>query len=184
MQRSRKRGGLRITPEQFEVDHPFIRWYASYWTRGAARCQERPGSGLSGDLFMGELAASRFSLGVDDDRVPVLGVADDDAAAIMSVPWTGAAFLRRVRRRDWIALVCHDARIEGSGTATPVQLRLWLPAAIGLLDGWIGVDPVPASLRVIEAAIRKGKPQPKGGGVLAVLPLSFKGMWERETAAA
>ena len=41
----------------------------------------------------------------------------------------------------------------------------------------------PASLRIIEAAIRSGKPIPKGGSPLAILPLSFKGIWEERAAA-
>lgn len=186
MQTTRKRRAAQISPEHFAVENPFLRWYVSYWKRGAARCVERPGGApgeVSGDIFMGELAASRFSVGVDDDKVPVLGVAEDDAEAVMSVRWASAAFLRRVQRRDWVALSCPDARIEGGGATSPVPLRLWLPATVGVLDGWLGAEPAPVSLRIVEATIRLGKPLPKGASPLAVLPLSFKGDWESREAA-
>lgn len=126
---------------------------------------------------MGELAARRFSVGVDDDKVPVLGIAEGDAEAVMSLEWSSAAFLRRVQGRDWIALACRDARIEGARADGAVGLRLWLPTTLGLLDGWIGV-PAPSTLRVVEAAIRQGKPVARSGPPIALLPLSMKGVWE------
>lgn len=180
MQSTRKRRGAQVHADYFAVDHPFVGWYASYWKSGSARYVDRtvPQGPLSGDLFMGEVAARRFSIAADDDQVPVLGVCEDDVEAVMSMTWTGAAFLRRVQRRDWVALSCPDARIQGSGSNAPVALRLWLPATMGLLDAWMGATPLPATLRIVEIAVRKGKPEPKGGPPLAVLPLSFKGVWE------
>ena len=92
--------------------------------------------------------------------------------------------MRRVQRRDWIALFCPDARMEGGGAHSPVALRMWLPATAGLLDGWLGADPAPSSMRVVEATIHRGKPEPKGTAPLAVLPLALKGSWEPEIATA
>lgn len=126
---------------------------------------------------MGELAARRFSVGIDDDKVPVLGIAEGDADAVMALEWSSAAFLRRVNGRDWIALACRDARIEGARADGAVAMRLWLPSTLGLLDGWIGV-PAPSTLRIVEAAIRQGKPVARPGPPLAILPLSLKGVWE------
>lgn len=171
MQRTRKRHGPALPPDQFALDHPFARWYASYHKRGAARCEGR-------DLYMGELAARRFSIGLDDDKVPVLGIAEDDVEAVTALSWAGAAFIRRVRGRDWIALSCKDARIEGARADAAVPLRMWLPTTDGLLDGWRGLAKPPGTLRVVEAYIRLGKPEPKGAAPLYLLPLSFKGAWE------
>ena len=184
MQRTSRRRAPDLSPDHYAVDHPFAVWYVSYWKREAARCVERPAGGdaPSGDIFMGELAATRFSLGMDDDLVPVLGVAEGDADAVMSLPWTGAALLRGVQRRDWVALSCADARMEGGGASSPVPLRLWLPCANGLLDPWVGIDPAPASIRLVEAVIRGGKPLPKGGAPLAQLALALKGSWEPQAA--
>jgi hypothetical protein len=168
MSRSTSRREQVLSPDQFALDSPFVRWYSSYHKRGAAKARGR-------DLFMGELAARRFSIGLDDDRVPVLGIAEDEVEDVMSMDWSTAAFLRRVNGRDWIALSCRDARIEGARAEDAVPLRLWLPTTHGLLDGWVGLVPSPASLRVIEVYIRNGKPVPKGTAPLAVLPLSLKG---------
>ena len=126
---------------------------------------------------MGELASRRFSIGVDDDRVPALGVAEDDADAIMSLPWNGAAFLRRVQSKDWVALSCADARVDGAKLSVPIQVRLWLPATSGLLDIWLDEEGRPTTLKLVEAAIMRGRPIPKGGNPLATLSLDFKGRW-------
>lgn len=185
MQGTRRRRAAQINPDLYDVDHPFIRWYVSYWRHDAARCVTRPGDeAMAGDLFMGELAASRFSLGVAEDRTPVLGIAEGDAEALMSIRWSGAAFLRRVQRRDWVALSCPDARIQNSSSQQLVPLRLWLPATHGMLDGWLGIDPAPNVLRLVEAAIRRGQPEAKGGAPLAELSLTFKGVWQAEPVAA
>lgn len=176
MQRSSKRRrGPALSPDQFALDHAFVRWYAAYFKREAARCVGR-------DLFMGELAARRFSIGVDEDAVPVLGVAEDDVTPFKSLKWTSAAFLRRVQGRDWIALSCKDARVEDAMSEAAVPLRLWLPTTDRLLDGWLGA-PTPRSLRIIETAIRLGKPIPKGAQPLGKLPLSLKGAWETPEGA-
>ena len=183
MQSTRKRRTSQIHSDDYAIDHPFIRWYARYWKPGAASYTERSGAEqgtVSGDVFMGEMASSRFSIGADDDRVPALGISHDDAEAVMSMPWSGAAFLRRVNRRDWIALSCLDARMQGSATPSKVPLRLWLPATIGLLDAWVGMTPVPTSLRVVAIRIIAGKPEPVPGPPLGLLPLSFKGSWEKD----
>lgn len=171
---------MMLPPEQFDLDHLFIDWYCAYHKLGAARCVTRfePDGAMSGDIFMGPLASRRFSIGLDDDRVPVLGVAEDDVGSIMALGWSGAAFLRRVQKRDWIALKCNDARIEGASSGTPVSLRLWLPCLDGLLDGWLDPDSRPSTLRIVSAAIRKGKPIPQTGSPLALLPLGFKGDWQ------
>ena len=110
MQRtSRRHGAQRLSPDGFSFENPFVRWYAGHHARGAARCLGRPqgdGRPPAGDLLMGEMAARRFSVGMDDDKVPVLGIAEGDADAVMAMAWSSAAFLRRVQGRDWIALAC------------------------------------------------------------------------------
>ena len=187
MHPTRRRRNSLAQPDHYAIEHPFLRWYSSYWKMNGARYAERatPGGGApAGDIFMGEMAARRFSIGADDDLVPSLGVAGEDIEALMSLKWTGAAFLRRVQRRDWIALSCPDARMENGGAAVEVPIRLWLPATLGLLDGWIGAQPQPTTLRIVEIDIRKGVPQPRGGPPLGILPLSLKGDWEPEAAQA
>lgn len=182
---TRRRRAAQINPDLYDMDHPFIRWYVSFWRHDGARCVTRPGDdAMAGDLFMGEMAASRFSLGVDEDRTPILGVAEGDAEALMAVRWSGAAFLRRVQKRDWVALSCPDARIQNSSSQQMVPLRLWLPATEGMLDAWLGLDPAPATIRLMEVAIRRGQPEAKGGAPLVQLPLSFKGAWQAEQVAA
>jgi len=194
MQKRRKGKGPALSPDQFALDHPFLRWYAAYHKRKAARC-------VGADLFLGELAARRFSIGVDDDKMPLFGIAEDDVEAVTALPWTSAAFLRRVKGpvlgdfiagpaggadraaevRDWIALSCKDARIEGGRSEGPVGIRLWLPTTRGLLDGWIGA-PAPQTVRIIEAAIRHGKPERTGKPPLGLIPLSLRGAWEQPPA--
>jgi hypothetical protein len=170
----KRRRSSRLSPDQFDVDSPFLQWYASYWKRNAAHCISKD---IGGDLIMGPLASRRFSIGLDDGNMPLLGIADDEAHAVMSIPWSQAAFLRGVQDRDWVVLFCSDSRITGSGTPEPVSLRLWLPTMSGLLDGWLASEPKPTMLKVIEASIAKGKPTEKGGASLALLPLAFKGVW-------
>ncbi len=185
MQRTRKKATELVPADRFAVDDPFVRWYASYWRQGAARCAERLAKDgtVSGDVFMGELASRRFAVGVDGDKVPLLGVAEEDVDAVMSVRWASAAFLRRVQGRDWIALSCRDARISASASQSPIPLRMFLPSSIGLLDGWVGLSgDQPPTLRVVETQVARGAPRLKGGAPLAILPLSFKGAWEAETA--
>jgi hypothetical protein len=177
MNRLEKRRAAEITADQYAVDHPFVRWYAAYHSRDAATSDGR-------DLRMGPLASKWFSVGIDDDRVPVLGIAEHDVEPIMSMRWTASFFLRKILGADWIVLSADDARTESPRGDDPVPLRLWLPVLPGLLDGWLEVPP-PSSLRIIETAIRRGKPQPKGGSPLALLSLGLKGKWEaREKIAA
>lgn len=182
MQATRKRRTIQLPPDQFDLEHPFIEWFAAYHKRGAASCVAvTDAAGRSGgDIFMGPIASRRFSIGLADDKVPVLGVAEDDVGAVMSLSWSGAAFVRRVRRRDWVALSCADARIEGASAGVPIAMRMWLPCVDGLLDGWLEIDKRPSTLRVVSAAIRRGKPIPKEGTPLALLPLSFAGDWKAD----
>ena len=192
--KSRKRRGPALPPEHFALDNPFIRWYAAYHRRNAARC-------VGSDLFVGELASRRFSLGVDDDKMPTLGIAEDDVEAVTALTWTSAAFLRRVKGpvlgdflagknaentevRDWVALSCKDARIEGSRADAAVGVRLWLPTTKGFLDGWLGVDR-PGTLRIVEASIKRGEPSPTSTPPLGIIPLVYKGIWaDADTKAA
>jgi hypothetical protein len=163
-----------VTPEQYAVEHPFVRWYATYQTRGAAKANGQ-------DLMMGPLASKWFSIGVDDDLLPVLGVAEHDVEAIMSMKWTAAFLVRKTKQSDWVVLACQDSRIEAPRSDTAVPIRLWLPASPGLLDGWMDVAQ-PDQLKVMEAAIRKGRPEPVGSPLLT-LPLKFKGPWTATAAA-
>jgi hypothetical protein len=181
MQPTRRRRASLAQPDHYAVEHPFLQWYSSYWKLSGARYVERsttPGAGFSGDIFMGEMAARRFSIGADDDLVPALGIVSEDVEAVMSLQWTSAAFLRRVQRRDWVALSCPDARMENGGAMAEAPIRLWLPTTLGLLDGWIGAQPQPTMLRLVEMEVRKGVPTPRGGPALGLLPLSLKGDWE------
>jgi hypothetical protein len=186
MQPSRKQKATGIDLEVFDIDHPFVRWYASFWRLRSARYVSRGQTALgmpSGDIFMGETTSRRFSLGVDDDNIPVLGVSEADIEAFMSLNWVGGAFLRRVQRRDWVALSCPDARMAGSSSPGAVPIRLWLPVTYGLLDGWVGAADLPETLRMAEITVEKGKPEPTGRP-LASLPLTFKGDWSEEIKAA
>ena len=177
MKMSRKRKisdvfGLGIPQIEHATDHPFIRWYAGYFSQDAAHSVGR-------DLFMGPLASRRFSIDTEDDGTPVLGVAEDDVESFMALRWSAAAFLKRVEKRDWVALSCRDARVERAVAKEAVALRLWLPATLGILDGWNREDPDrPKSLKIIETYIRGGKPIEKGSSSLTILPLEMKGSWE------
>ncbi|WP_097053597.1 hypothetical protein [Thalassospira xiamenensis] len=126
---------------------------------------------------MGERAARRFSIGLDDDNVPVFGIANDDVEAVMSVKWSSVAFVRGVQRKDWVVLACKDARVNEPRADDPVALRMWLPTSTGLLDGWIGFTEI-ETIRFKETTIYKGKPI-ASSEFLAVLPLAFKGNWEK-----
>ncbi len=175
----------RLKRDEFRIDAPFLRWYSAYHTRGQAECKTTSGpGGPTADFMMGELASRRFSLGVDDDGVIVLGVAEEDSEAVMSIPWVGAAMLRRLASRDWIALSARDGRVEGAKMSSPMQVRLWLPTTSGLLDTWMDEELRPVSLRVIEASIVRGRPLPKGEPPLAILPLTFKGRWTEAATEA
>ncbi len=187
MERSRKQRATGIHPDLYDTDHPFLRWYSSYWRLRDASyvARKETSSGMpSGDIFMGEIASRRFSLGADDDNIPALGIAEDDVPSVMALRWTSAAFLRSVNRRDWVALSCTDARLSSAADAGAVPIRLWLPTSIGLLDGWLGVATPPTSLRIVSVGIVRGKPVPSAGSPLAELPLTFKGDWTAHEKAA
>lgn len=171
----------RLPTDQFSFENPFIRWFALYHSRGEAKCITRTKNGvMSADIIMGELASRKFSIGMDDDKIPVLGIAESESDDVMCLPWNSAAFLRKVQGGDWIALACRDARTEGAKAREPIALRLWLPATTGLLDGWIGLEEPPASLRIIETVVTKGKALSKDEPALAMLPLGLKGVWNPE----
>ena len=170
----------KLKREDFRLESPFLRWYTAYQTRGQGECRTTTGAtGPTADFMMGELASRRFSLGVDEDGVIVLGVASEDSEAVMSIPWVGAAMLRRLASRDWIALSARDGRVEGAKMSSPMQMRLWLPTTSGLLDTWMDTSLRPVSMRIIEASIVRGRPIPKGEPPLAILPLTFKGRWDK-----
>ena len=179
-----------VAPEQFAINHPFIQWYSSYWSRGSGRSVMKTSNNegdtgdetITCDLIMGEMASSRFSIGVDDDNIPVLGLAEGDSDSVMSMPWSKVAFIRRIMGMDWVALASNDARIDKAGSDVPTLMRLWLPANFGVLDGWNTGFKRPVSIKLIEVAIRHGRPVSKDVAPLAILPLSFRGDWVPEDA--
>ena len=171
----------RLPTDQFSFDNSFLRWFALYHSRGEAKCITKVKDGqISADIMMGELASRKFSIGMDDDKIPVLGIAETESDDVMSLPWHSAAFLRRVQGGDWVALACRDSRVEGAKARDPISIRLWLPTSTGLLDGWIGAEEQPACLKIIETLVRDGKALSKGQDALALLPLGFKGVWAPE----
>lgn len=179
MPKLRKRRDISAIADRYDTDHPFVRWFAAYSARDAATSE-------GADVMMGPLASNWFWIGVDDTdaaRSPVLGVSEHDAEAIASMKWTAAFLVRRTKKSDWVVLVCRDARIDAPGSDTPVPLRLWLPASPGILDGWLDQPAQPGTLRMVEVAVRRNRPEPKGKP-LGELPLKFWGTWTTAVQAA
>ena len=161
----------------YAIDNKFLKWYASYWIGGNTRTDlASSGDGDATDLFLSSFASSRFGLGVTRDGVPVFGVPQDEAEALFSVPWTQMAFLRRVKNGlDWVAIASDDARISRD-IGTPVTLRLWLPAARGIFDGWLVAEKKPEIIGVVKS-IKTGPARQIAGEKVGMLPLSFHGRW-------
>lgn len=165
----------------YAIDHPLIQWYSGHWVNGDADCVQKStdDSDQSSlvDIYMGEIASSRFSLGVDEDHWPNFGVADSEVEVVMSLAWSKIAFVRNFKKQDWVILACPDARIDKDASINRVALRLWLPASIGIFDGWMDSPMPPNEIRLIETEIRNGVPYPVPYKILATLPLIFKGQW-------
>lgn len=165
--RLRARSAVPDLPEGV-ADHPFILWYAALRGMRAARCVKE-------DIYLDDLGGKRFSIGVDPDATPVIGVLEDDAAPLMSLRWTAAAFVREFRGRDWIALSCRDARAPGALEMNAVPLRLWFPISRGMFAAWDDSRPSRVKLRAVSATEEGLVPLERGP--LAELPLTFKGAW-------
>lgn len=172
--------------ENFDADNPFLTWFASYHALDKATYKERQtDTGLSADIYMSSIASMRFSIGIDtEDKSVILGVSKDIFSSVMAIKWDRMALLKQVKgfdwnrkvTMDWVAFSCPDIRIESSGSPDPVQLRLWLPASTGILNGWIGLDNYPDVIKIQSTDTENGKPVPENNEPIE-LPLYFKGKW-------
>ena len=166
----------RMDPDGMSFDNPFFSWYAAHHSRGQARAVTRKDApGL--DIVMGPYASSRFSVGIDDDATPILGVCSHEAEALGRCRWVDAAFLKAVRGGDWIVLRTSDIRTDEPLYEEPVPVRLWLPAMPGRLDVWQDADSRPDKLRLMTTRIEKGAALLDGKTVCET-PLFFRGKWD------
>lgn len=144
--------------------HPFLNWYASLWSMGAATASGK-------DIILDDAAGKRFGIGVDEGGIPVLAMLADDEPPLTSIRWASAALIRKHRNRDWIALSCKNAKDNDDGA--PVPVRLWIPVPYGVLDAWYEFSP--SQLRVRRMLIKKGRPVCPDGPPLMQLSLTTKG---------
>lgn len=166
----------RLDPEASSFDNPFLLWYASHHARGQARAIERKdGPGL--DVIMEARASSRFSLGIDDDSTPILGVCHFEAEVLGRYKWADAAMLRGVRGGDWIVIRTPDVRTDEPMEELSIPARLWLPVMPSRLDLWKECETKPSCMRLMTTNIKNGVAL-LDGKTIQELPLHFKGQWE------
>jgi hypothetical protein len=158
------------------AEHPFGAWYAALARVGAASCSGQ-------DVVLGERGGKRFAIGVDSDAKPVLGILERDLAAVTAFKWHSAAFVRGHKGRDWVALKCTDARVDGAEEMNPVPLRLWIPVSLGVLEAWTGIVPAPSKLRLRAVASKRGQPTASDRSPVGEIPLLLKGDWRPDPGA-
>ncbi len=169
--------------EDFDIDLPFIRWYAAYHSRGAAKFE-------GNNLIMGPLASKRFSIGADEEGNPVFGIPDEEKSMFLEIPWTGAAFIRKHKGHDWIVFATttlHDKSFS---------MKLWFPTMPGVLAGWeraglsveqeLASDETqdPVRLILVDVVFKKGQPYYTPGNELLHLPLTLKNFAHQKIADA
>lgn len=142
-------------------EHPFIVWWAGLKRLDAVSLEGK-------DLILGDAAAKRFAIGVNE-AIPLLCWLDEDKAALESIAWTSAALAFGLKGRDWIALSATDIRVKGSGGLNPVPARLFIPVSTGRLDAWKDVTPPKIALGAMDAG---GKPT-FSGSPFKTLPLKL-----------
>lgn len=158
-------------PDELEEFHPFVVWLAGLLRIDALDMSEK-------DIFLNVTGGKRFIIGYEDEGTPVLGVLDKDRDAVMSIKWSAAALIKNVKMRDWLALSCKDIRVELSGAANPVPLRLWIPINQGILTAWEGLKP--NRINIHGYYLKQGRITLSTERPLASLPLTQKGAWRNK----
>ena len=126
------------------------------------------------EIYLSAAAGKRIAIGSYDGR-PALGFLAKDIDRIMEIEWSAAAFLRGVSERDWLCLSAQDASVKGAVTLEEVPLRLWIPAARGIFDGWFSTDQRASRIDIRRFELRKDKrPLDFLDPVLKSLPLTCR----------
>lgn len=172
----------KINWDEYDTENPFIKWYASLFKRNAAKMDDK------GNIMLEPMASKRFAIGIDEDGItPLFGIPDEEREAVLSIPWSNAAFVRNHKERDWIILASNKFNDKD------MKIKLWFPAIEGLLAGWENrnltpqqeefkndiLDPV--RLIMVSIEFRKGKPHKTGGEILH-LPLTLKGFNDKSNS--
>lgn len=157
------------SPSTANLNAPILNWLATYAKVGEMKFKGR-------DFFVGPSASSRIAIGISDKtRQTFLGFTGDDDVVFSSFEISSIAFVRRVQERDWLVIVTDDG---SNGRAdTPIPMRIWFPANIGLFDGWAGI-PDYASIQIIRLIDDTLRLSDSSVEVLNTIPLTLQGKWD------
>jgi len=126
------------------------------------------------EIYLTAAAGKRIAIGLFEGR-PSIGFLACDIDRMMEIDWSAAAFLRGVSDRDWLCLSAQDASVKGAVALEEVPLRLWIPAARGIFDGWFATDQRASKIDIRKFALRKDKrPLDFEGPALKSLPLTCR----------
>ena len=131
----------------YNLNHPFLIWYASLANLNAAEIKGK-------DLLLDDFGARRFGVGIvtegKNEGLPVLGIMVKDIDSVMSLKWTSAGIIMGHNKRDWLALSAKDIRDSNAAEIEEVPLRLWIPFLLGFFDGWVNNEPTDIEIRRIK----------------------------------
>ncbi|BCB22164.1 hypothetical protein [Bosea sp. ANAM02] len=146
--------------EEIAEAHPMLDLVRRVSRVGAQVAERKSGSKVFYDLFLGTLGSSSFAFAFESDGTLALGVPEIDIAGFVSIDWAGAALIRNLEGRDYLALSCTtiDPR-------APLAWRIFLNVAVQV--GEQIAKRAPAKLRMRPMRVLKTGPMAAKGLPLA-----------------
>lgn len=92
--------------EEIAEAHPMLDMVRQVSRVGAQVAERKSGTKVFYDLFLGTLGSSSFAFAFEQDGSLALGIPEIDIAAFTSIDWAGAALIRNLEGRDYLALSC------------------------------------------------------------------------------